>query len=205
MRPQDEHRQPDSKSSHRVVSSLRPGAGQPVGRDDDETSDDKTKPRFVPHGRSAVVDQHADARGTPRGRRPLRAPDPSVESRRCAASFSPSATASTSSICRRRCGRSKSRRSSRATSSCAARTCSSSAPSRSSRASCRAEAERAGALFITERWLGGLLTNYPDGQEAGPPHEGARGRQRRGRRVRELHQERAAHAPPRAREALEVS
>src|SRR5438045_4751002 len=24
----------------------------------------------------------------------------------------------------------------------------------------RAEAERAGALFITERWLGGLLTNY---------------------------------------------
>src|SRR3569833_872977 len=24
----------------------------------------------------------------------------------------------------------------------------------------RADAERAGALFITERWLGGLLTNY---------------------------------------------
>ena len=31
----------------------------------------------------------------------------------------------------------------------------------------REEAERAGALYVTERWLGGLLTNFQTREEAG--------------------------------------
>jgi small subunit ribosomal protein S2 len=43
---------------------------------------------------------------------------------------------------------------------CAARTSSSSAPNGSSRAIVQGEAERCGAMYVTERWLGGLLTNF---------------------------------------------
>ena len=68
-------------------------------------------------------------------------------------------------------------------------------------ASCRAEAERRGAFYVTERWLGGMLTNFQTVKKQIRRLQRARAGRRGERRVRELHQEGAADDRARAREA----
>ena len=168
-------------------------------------SDDKTKPRVsLPHGRPAVVHQRSDARGSPRGRRALRAPDPSLESQDAPLHFRraqrdshhrPAEDASAD----------RSRPEARARRRVARRE----RALRVHQAAARGHRPRTGRArgrAVHHRALARRFAHQlPDREEAGPPHEGARGGRRGRRRVRELHQERAAHAPPRAREAFEVS
>jgi len=67
----------------------------------------------------------------------------------------------------------------------------------------QAEAQRCGAFYVTERWLGGTLTNFQTIKKQIKRFEGAGAGHRR-RRVRELHQEGAAAVRPRARQARQV-
>src|SRR5207253_7217067 len=53
---------------HTGLSEPQPGAGQPVGEGDDEIRRQQPTRGSYQHGRPAVVNEHADARGAPRGR-----------------------------------------------------------------------------------------------------------------------------------------
>ena len=152
-----------------------------------------------------MSDNPAHARSTARRRCPLRTPDAPLESQDAplhlrGAQRDPHHRSAEDAPAAR-----SSRRSSCATSSCAATTSSSSAPS-AQLAGIVQQRSRALRRHVHHRALARRSAHQlPDGQEAAPPHEGARGRRRRGRRVRELHEERAAHDDARARQALEVS
>ena len=186
------------------VARQRQGRRPPLGRQQLKTP--RTRPEGAalggippslpgePHGRR----HHAPAA---RERRPLRAPDPSLEPEdealhlhraqrhlhhRPAAVADATSTAPTSS--------------SRRPSPTAARCCSSAPRSRPRRRS-PSRPTRVGMPYVNQRWLGGMLTNFPTVHKRLQRAQGARGDRLRRRRRQRADQEGAARPAARAGQA----